>query len=75
MKSVFLASTTNSTIFTRCCSVAICDNQSFCPRCKEEVYPGQEGSDHQRSMARWEMAYGPTRRARGAAPSQGAETK
>lgn len=63
MKSVFLCSPTNSQMFTRCCEVAICDDQAFCPRCREEVYPGQEATNHQRRTKRWEMAFGPTRRA------------
>lgn len=64
MKRVFLCSPTNSTMFTECCRVAINDDQSLCPRCKEEVYPGKDTTDHQRGAARWEMAYGPTRRAK-----------
>lgn len=63
MKSVYLCSPTNSTTFTRCCDVAICDDQSFCPRCKEEVHPGQEATNHQCHVARWNMAFGQTRRA------------
>ncbi|WP_286920091.1 MULTISPECIES: hypothetical protein [Pseudomonas] len=62
MKSVYLASHTNSTIFTRCCDVAILDDQVLCPGCREEVYPGLDATNHQRRTARWEMAYGPTRR-------------
>lgn len=62
MKRVFLCSPTNSTMFTRCCETAICDDQSFCPKCRQEVYPGEGHTDHQRAMMRWEMAYGPTRR-------------
>lgn len=61
MKRVFLCSPTNSQMFTECCSTAICDNEAWCPKCREEVYPGEGKSDHQRHMARWEMAYGPTR--------------
>jgi hypothetical protein len=61
MNSVYLASPTNSTIFTRCCSVAINDDQALCPRCREEVYPGKDATTHQRSVARWNMAYGPHR--------------
>jgi hypothetical protein len=70
MASVYLSSATNSTMFTRCCSVAICDHEARCSRCKEFVYPDREDdhafgidrSDHQRHMARWEQAYGPHRR-------------
>ena len=56
MPSVYLCSPTNSTMFTTCCNVAICDEQENCPRCKERVEP-------QGRNARWEAAYGPTRRA------------
>lgn len=66
MASVFLCSPTNSTMFTTCCEVAICDDQSFCPLCKEEVFPGPDNTNHQRRTMRWERAYGPTRRANAA---------
>lgn len=66
MRSVFLCSPMNSRMFTSCCNTAICDNQSFCPRCGEEVYPGQNHSNHERAMMRWDMAFGPTRRANAA---------
>ena len=36
---VHLSSHTNSTLFTDCCDVAICDDQSVCPHCKKEVEP------------------------------------
>lgn len=57
MVYVFLSSPTNSTIFTNCCRVAINDNQAHCPRCKSEVYPGADATNHQRSMSRWNWAY------------------
>jgi hypothetical protein len=63
MNRVFLCSPTNSQMFTECCKSAICENQSHCPSCHEEVYPGHAATPHQTSRARWEMAYGPTRRA------------
>lgn len=63
MQRVFLCSPTNSTMFTSCCHTAICDDQALCPRCGEEVYPGKDATTHQRRLSRWEMAYGPTRRA------------
>lgn len=63
MKRVFLCSPTNSQMFTECCSVAICSDQARCPGCMEEVYPGEDCSAHQRQGSRWEMAYGPVRRA------------
>jgi len=65
MKQVFLSSPTNSQMFTRCCNVAICDDQALCPRCREEVYPGMECSDHERSKLRWSQAYGPIKRKQG----------
>ena len=37
MSSVFYCSKTNSTTFTTCCGVAICDDESRCPSCREEV--------------------------------------
>jgi len=47
MAGVFLSSRTNSTLFTECCEVAICNDESHCPHCKEEVpYSPKE---------RWEM--------------------
>jgi hypothetical protein len=55
MPTVFLCSPTNSTMFTTCCHVAILDEQTACPHCGADVTP--HGRD-----ARWEKAYGPTRR-------------
>lgn len=55
MSTVYLCSPTNSTMFTTCCNVAICDDQSRCPNCKLEVIPAS-------SAGRWETAYGPIRR-------------
>lgn len=55
MPTVYLDSPNNSTMFTSCCHVAICNDEERCPQCKEEVAP--------RSMReRWETAYGPIRR-------------
>ena len=58
MVYVRLSSPTNSTIFTNCCNVAILPHQAHCPRCKAEVYPGVDETDHQRNQARWNWAYG-----------------
>lgn len=55
MPSVYLSSETNSTMFTTCCRVAICDDQGSCPNCKEDIEP-------KGSRARWQHAYGPIRR-------------
>jgi hypothetical protein len=48
---------TNSTFFTKCCEVAICDDQPFCPVCGRKVIGWDANSDHERSMIRWEHAY------------------
>ncbi len=39
MASVHFSSNTNSTFFTNCCNVAICNDQRNCPKCGVEV-PG-----------------------------------
>lgn len=39
MASVRFSGPNNSTLFTTCCEVAICDDQGECPRCKKEVVP------------------------------------
>ena len=70
MSSVFLCSPTNSTMFTTCCQVAICDDQQKCPRCKELVFPFYQGMseadrthyaggyyNHNTRAARWSRAY------------------
>lgn len=52
MPGVFYCSGTNSTFFTTCCHVAICDDQQKCPICKQDVYPFYEGmSDEDRTTA------------------------
>jgi hypothetical protein len=52
MAGVFYDSLTNSTFFTTCCEVAICDHQQKCPRCKKDVYPFFEGmTDEERRRA------------------------
>lgn len=57
MIGVFLCSPTNSTMFTNCCRVAINDDQALCPRCRQEVQPGEEATNHERHVARWRQAY------------------
>ena len=53
MSSVCFSSPYNSTFFTTCCRVAICDNQEQCPVCKEYVYPFYKGmTDAEREEAR-----------------------
>lgn len=44
---------TNSTMFTACCRVAICDDQKNCPVCKEPVIGHDAENDHKRGMIRW----------------------
>jgi hypothetical protein len=69
MAGVFHSGPTNSTFFTSCCKVAICDDQQKCPRCRNDVYPFYEGMterdraeaaggyyNHNTHMARWRMA-------------------
>ena len=48
MARVRFSGPTNSTLFTTCCGCAICDDQSKCPCCGEEVpYTPRQ---------RWDMA-------------------
>lgn len=55
MSTVFLCSPTNSQMFTTCCEVAICDDETKCPRCRQDVTPTSRAG-------RWEAAYGRIRR-------------
>ena len=47
---------TNSTLFTGCCQVAICDDEKCCPLCKREVVGADEESRHERHKIRWRNA-------------------
>jgi len=47
---------TNSTMFTECCGVAICDEQARCPRCKREIVGFDAKTDHERGRIRWRNA-------------------
>ena len=47
---------TNSTMFTVCCEVAICDYETKCPVCKRLVVGHDEPTDHRRGLARWRNA-------------------
>ena len=47
---------TNSTMFTECCEVAICDDERLCPKCKREVIGANEISDAERKKVRWRYA-------------------
>lgn len=58
MATVFLDGPNNSTMFTTCCEVAVCDDQNSCPRCRQDVEP-------KGGRARWEVAYGRIRRGGG----------
>lgn len=52
MSSVFYDNPYNSTFFTTCCRVAICDDQEKCPICKADVHPFYSGmSDSERNQA------------------------
>jgi hypothetical protein len=44
---------TNSTMFTQCCGVAICNDQERCPSCEENVIGWDAESDHERGKIRW----------------------
>lgn len=67
MAGVFYCSPTNSTHFTTCCEVAICDDQGKCPRCHTAVYPEDDPDNlkhtpHERRVARHNMSFGKARR-------------
>jgi hypothetical protein len=47
---------TNSTMFTGCCSVAICDDERNCPHCGRPVIGHDAESNHQRGRIRWANA-------------------
>jgi len=40
---------TNSTKFTDCCETAICDDERYCPECKQEIH-GTARSRHNEAM-------------------------
>lgn len=54
--NVYFSSPTNSTFFTTCCSVAICDDQRKCPKCKEDVYPIGNYNDNEIRRLRFASA-------------------
>lgn len=49
MPTVRFSGPNNSTFFTTCCGVAICDDQAMCPVCGEEITPRSH-------RGRWEVA-------------------
>jgi hypothetical protein len=63
MIGVFHANEFNSTYFTRCCEVAICDDQTKCPGCGQEVIPAKDrwqdaaGKKHLAIQLRWRERY------------------
>lgn len=54
---VELSSKTNSTMFTTCCHVAICQDQLRCPLCRRLIYGHDAESDHKRGVMRWRYAF------------------
>lgn len=47
---------TNSTMFTECCEVAICDDETHCPKCKRKVVGFDAESAYERGRIRWKNA-------------------
>lgn len=47
---------TNSTFFTECCIVAICDDELFCPKCGKKVIGYNADTNHDRNRIRWRNA-------------------
>lgn len=47
---------TNSTLFTECCGVAICNDQRKCPRCERQVIGHNTDNEHERGIIRWRNA-------------------
>jgi len=46
---------TNSTHFTECCDVAICSDESKCPKCKRNII-GYDMNENERAKIRWKSA-------------------
>lgn len=47
---------TNSTMFTTCCHVAICDSEDECPMCHNKIYGWNAESAHACGRMRWASA-------------------
>jgi len=47
---------TNSTLFTECCKVAICDDEQRCPVCKREIVGADAKTAAERGRIRWKNA-------------------
>lgn len=48
---------TNSTFFTECCRVAICDDEKCCSLCGVNVIGYDATTTHKRRIIRWKYAY------------------
>ncbi len=48
---------TNSTLFTECCRVAICDDEKCCPSRGREAMGSEIDDPHYRGLYRWKIAY------------------
>ena len=46
MAGVRYSSPTNSTLFSTCCNCAVCDVETACPVCGEEISPSDARSRH-----------------------------
>jgi hypothetical protein len=47
---------TNSTLFTECCEVAICNDEAKCPKCKREIIGYNAYTLSERAKIRWKYA-------------------
>ncbi len=47
---------TNSTMFTECCHVAICNDEVGCPVCHQEVIGDNAENSYKRGRIRWANA-------------------
>ena len=57
LAGVFFCCSTNSTMFTECCEVAICDDEKKCPKCGNNVLGYDAETNHKRHMIRWRHAF------------------
>ena len=57
VRGVHLCCSTNSTMFTNCCDCAICNDEKICPKCGSLIYGYDAGTDHERGITRWKMAF------------------
>lgn len=54
---VHLCGPYNSTMFTDCCGVAICNDEIKCPSCGRLVIGSDCKTDNERRIIRWRTAY------------------